>query len=473
MKKSEKESNHENANDLVSSFTSNLANYFGAAANGTDGVNPKTTLNSKESVVMKYNPNVEALEEEERLVLRSKAIEEANAVLGTHEYVRDHYLENFNLLSVVTSPKLWDSHAFSNHHSTSITAGAGGVSGEHSTKTTASTSSTSVSESIFDTVNAMSESISKEIESLNTTLYAYSKIYLGGGIGDYYLNGSDTTSPVSGNIYDLETYLLGDSSHNSTFTTTSAKVMAILPQLENVDLTPVEAYLRKSGHLLEQFESYQDEQESKKDSTTTHPQQEDANHTNGHDRESDLYDPIQNIPEIFFSPNFDLTDSKTFESLLLFQNDNEHMESNSQRSTSLDVSEWQIPKTTTLAQHLDNIELALLHQVRSKSESFFRETNRFSYLKSLVADSVQEVISLRKELDFIRDKNVISTELVPIMDRQRNDAHVLSFVLEEILKVVQVKSSVGGLIAKGDYLGAVHAIQLGRKLLNGKQMERF
>ena len=460
MKKSEKESNHENSNDLVSSL-SNLANYFGAAANDTDAaVHSKTTLNTKESVEMKYNPNVEALKEDERLVLRSKAIEEANAVLGTHEYVRDHYLENFNLLGVVTSPKLWDSHAFSNHPST---ASGGGVSGEHPTKSTASTSS-SVSESIFDTVNAMSESISKEIESLNTTLYAYSKTYLGGGVGDYYLNGSDTTSPVSGNIYDLETYLLGDSIHNTTFTTTSAKVMAILPQLENVDLTPVEAYLRKSGHLLEQFESYQDEQESKNDTTTTTH----ANHTNNHDRESDLYDPIQNVPEIFFSPNFDLTDSKTFESLLLFQNNNEHIESNSQRSTSLDISEWQIPKTTTLAQHLDNIELALLHQVRSKSDSFFRETNRFSYLKSLVADSVQEVISLRKELDFIRDKSVISTEHVPIMDRQRNDAHVLSCALEEILKVVQVKSSVGGLIAKGDYLGAVHAIQLGRKLLNGK-----
>jgi vacuolar protein sorting-associated protein 54 len=455
MRGNEKESK-ESVDDLVSSFTSNLASYFGGnvSANGTS---------TKEVIPLKYNPNVDALEEDQRSVLRSKAIEEANAVLGTHEYVRDQYLENFNLLGVVTSPKLWDSNTLSYHQSNGSARASGG--GESHVNN--SYNAPSVSESIFDTVNAMSESISKEIESLNTTLYAYSKTYLG---GDYYPSSSNsnnndisssTNAHVSGNIYDLETYL-GDSIHNATITTSSANVMAILPQLENIDLTPIEAYLRKSGHLLEHFETYQEEDvSSRKDS-----QQRDINiHSKLH-----LHDPIQDVPEIFFNPYFDLTDSKTFESLLLLHNTDDLDQSSPQRlkSTTVDISEWQIPKTTTLTQHLDNIELELLNQVRSKSESFFRETNRFSYLKSLVADSVQEVIALRQELDLIRDKSVVSTELVPIMDRQRNDAHVLSHILEEILKVVEVKSSVGGLIAKGDYLSAVHAIQLGRKLLNGK-----
>lgn len=43
----------------------------------------------------------------------------------------------------------------------------------------------------------------------------------------------------------------------------------------------------------------------------------------------------------------------------------------------------------------------------------------------------------------------------------------LEGILEEILDVVEVKGSVAGLIAAGDYLGAVEAIYMARTLLNG------
>jgi len=232
----------------------------------------------------------------------------------------------------------------------------------------------------------------------------------------------------------------------------------------------------------------------------------------GENGEEPEEDPTSSVPEIFFNPQFDLTDVKTFESLLVFDVDDdeeegrkEHHESennnnniaespNTGNNTSNDAtttnqhhpdnrnkrqpqrqqqpqptpSPVRIPKPPAkLTQDLDTIELALLNQVRSKSDSFFRETNRFSYLKSLVAESVEQVQSLRSYLRVIRERSIDSVELIPIMDRKRSDMMALENILEEIMDVVEVKGSVAGLIAAGDYLGAVEAIYMARTLLNG------
>ena len=88
-----------------------------------------------------------------------------------------------------------------------------------------------------------------------------------------------------------------------------------------------------------------------------------------------------------------------------------------------------IPKPKKLTQYLDTVELSLLNQVCSKSDSFFRETNRFSYLKSLVADLVDEVKLLRAQLDQIHERNITEVELIPVMDKRRKDIKILGQVL--------------------------------------------
>lgn len=430
------------------SFTHSLASYLNNWNSHSSHGTSQTDANRSAT----FMSNVSRLNASEREMLQTKAKEEATAVLSTHEYLRDRYLDHFNLLGVVTSPRLFDSSSVHGTNTSSSISNTTSTNTSNITNTNSTLQQPSVASSsttaIFDTVNAMSESISKEIESLNSTLYAYSKAYLGEGF------------TLAGD-YDLETYL----SHDTTTTaaTTTATTTGIptsssfLHSLEALDLSNLQEYLTKCGSLVQVFD---------------HHQQQDVASTSYENTRStkSAHDSIttQTVPEIFFSPTFDLTDPTTFESLLLLQNNHKDENENVSSSSNERLSESHIQKTTTLSNYLDMIELELLQQVRSKSESFFRETNRFTYLKTLVADSVQEVMELRQELDHMRKHLVSTTELVPIMDRQRNDSIMLGVILGKIVDLVEIKASVGTKIAERDYLDAVQSIQVGRSLLQGE-----
>ena len=134
-------------------------------------------------------------------------------------------------------------------------------------------------------------------------------------------------------------------------------------------------------------------------------------------------------------------------------------------STPTDGNVITLRKPETFTSHLDDIELVLLDQVRSKSERFFRETNRFSELQSLVTTSVDEVRELRTELQSIRERCVTNVEVVPVMDDSRKDLRSISRVLEAVEDVINCKASIASLMGAGDHLGAVEAIRLARSLL--------
>ena len=133
------------------------------------------------------------------------------------------------------------------------------------------------------------------------------------------------------------------------------------------------------------------------------------------------------------------------------------------RPTAGNVITLRKPETFTL--HLDAVELALLDQVRSKSEKFFRETNRFSELQKLVTESVDEVKELRTEIHSLQERCVTNVELVPIMDNTRADLRAISRVLQGIEDVVNCKASIASLMSAGDHLGAIEALRVARALL--------
>ena len=252
---------------------------------------------------------------------------------------------------------------------------------------------------------------------------------------------------------------------------------------------------------------------------------------------------LQTVPEIFFSPYFDLTDPICFENLLVIsdeevarirekeaelhaladrkvkeaervaaldaekngsdivpiratvvgKNGNNLIPSSASDLSSKNVKESTssasppaslpsappvvdgnvitLRKPETFTSHLDAVELVLLDQVRSKSERFFRETNRFSELQHLVTGTVDEVRELRDELHSIRERCVTNVEIVPIMDDTRKDLRSISLVLEAVEDVVNCKASVASLMSVGDHLGAVEAIRLARSLLAGNLPE--
>ena len=397
------------------------------------------------------------------------------------EFAQGKSLENFNLLGVVTSPRMLDMNSSrhnnngsmrnitSDSHHLGSNAGGGGtpVANASSSSREATDSSTTATSSYTDPnfLSTMSTSISKEIESLNSTLYSYSRSYL----GQY---------PGEGPALDFQQELGYDD--------VPTRQLEELPkELVDLDLKGVEGYLRKTGALTMRFVSRDGESERVLVGDGDYDSIGQA--SKGEDREESVQkDQTSSVPDIFFSPNFDLTNPKTFESILVMDDDTiddvdddelEEMEGSNgalafHSKKSFDSAPLvRVEKLEKFTQYLDDIELALLNQVRSKSDSFFRETNRFSYLKSLVADSVEESQALQSQLALIRERAITDVEMVPILDKKRTDITVLGTVLDEILDVIEVKGSIAGLIAAGDYLGAVDAIQMARKLLNGESID--
>ena len=322
-------------------------------------------------------------------------------------------------------------------------------------------------------------------------------------------------------------------------------------EIESLDLTNVEEYLRRCGMLGMRFEDRgggflcgrerlrrwkrgevmdddAEEEDSLRDYVATT-----ANNvpiTNVHGEESNITNiskAIDEVPEIFFSPYFDLTDPICFEKLLVVSDEEvaeirakeaelhalaeqkvkeaeevakrdaengvvaprppprHHEDSTTDNLTNVanqsgasltkDAQRTKTPidgnvitlrKPETFTTHLDAIELALLDQVRSKSQSFFRETNRFSELQHLVTASVEEVRDLQTELSSLRERCVTNVELVPIMDDSRRDLRRISRVLEAVEDVVNCKASIASLMSVGDHLGAVETIRLARSLLD-------
>lgn len=241
---------------------------------------------------------------------------------------------------------------------------------------------------------------------------------------------------------------------------------------------------------------------------------------------------LKSVPEIFFSPYFDLTDPLCFESLLVMSDaevaqirekeaelhalaDLKVLEA--ERVAALDAQNafvasrglsWKeggarnvtpaysagalaptelssthrpsrddgnvitLCKPETLTSYLDAVELVLLDQVRSKSKRFFRETNRFSQLQQQVTSSVDEVRQLCNELQSIRDRCVSNVEVIPVMDDSCSNLLSISAVLEAVDDVSKSKSTIASLMGAGDHSGTVEKIRLARSLLADDSQQR-
>lgn len=480
--------------------------------NGSKNSHPNDSIAKENLIEENYNPNIKNYPISQRNISRQAAKDEAQNVISSLKDMQDHgdirrnghsqhykqmakrssiknsqsvsnekndrygqMLDNFNLLGVVTTPRILEQIAAgkANNDVMDYVHNVNGTGNDTSALSTGTESSISsfIDPSFFSSMSAMSNTLSKEIGSLNSTLYSYSKSYLGtmpysgnGAVEGFSVN---SLSSMSGNL-DFEAELsaiTANSSSGGVYPYVFGEDMLkgqipneeLPPEITDLDLSSVEAYLRKCGAVAERLNLSNIESNGSDDEKQDNAKNEQGKSV---EQEENELDPTKGVPEIFFSQYFDLTDPEAFSSLLVLQDtDDDELEND-------DIIKIQDP--TDFTQYLDSIELALLHQVRTKSSSFFRETNRFTHLKSLVASSVQDVQSLRHDLDQIRERSILDAEMVPLMDRRRKDTQMLKKVLDEIENVVEVKTSVGNLIQDGQYLEAVERINLARSLLNGE-----
>ena len=362
--------------------------------------------------------------------------------------VPHHELDGFNLLGVVANPRT----------TTTVVASASPARRLPHVSSTPLPGDQTAGSTIAESIHALESTISQvteQIDALNVVFDQWSRQYLG---TLYY---EDDTAAL------LE-YLPP--------TDVDGQLTELPPELAELTLHSVQKYLEQCGILSHQFRQRAREQETWLWHESISPDSElgdlEAN-------EEEFMKQLEaTIPPRFFQTYLDLTDSKTFEELLVASGDDgdeaqplppddedNNLQNLPEELTTPTREILRLPPPDTFTGLLDKVELALLQQVRSKSIAFFHETNRFGQLKEWIAGLVEEVRRVRQLLDSFTHKSVVAWELIPLLDKQRQDLVVLNTALESANEVIRCKGSIGGMLSANDDLGAAEQIQYGRMLL--------
>lgn len=237
------------------------------------------------------------------------------------------------------------------------------------------------------------------------------------------------------------------------------------PQLANLRLSEIQAYLDQSGDLADSLFNLGLE-------TTSLPAPIARVSVTGKASTSDTPE-LPEIPPVFSQTEFDLTNPEIFVDLLMQPKTSTDLTTNdstTKKSSSLyQPTQELVPlkEQDALAGHLDQVELALQEQVRLKAGAFFQETTRFRQLQSSVEELLEQVKTLRQSIQYILR---VHRQTKDISNHQRQDYEQLIDLLDVAMELVQTKASIGGLLSANDQFGAAQQIQYGRKLLQGSTL---
>ena len=415
------------------------------------------------------------------------ALQEAAAVLEA--IGGESHLDGFNLLGVIANPRgsmlalppssASTSSSFHGRYnqsqsSSGVAAGGGGGSTSsspvHHTTTGGGGSSSSdnnngmLSET-YHTLELTLSSVTEQVEALNMVLEDWSRQLL----EDSYPSYEDQPPDALLNELPLE--------------------------LQQLQLQSLQSYLEGSGEAAHSFDQrrrqrqrtrLQDDpdavghiERAKKSALPRRPSDQegrDSHHDNDDDGSAAIMAEVEReIPARFFHDAFDLTDPDTFRELLLLETTEQQglsdNNNNNNHTTSRNgpIQEWfPLPPQDTFGAFLDKVELALLQQVRSKSDAFFEESLRFAQLQEWIESLLTQVVDLQTVVQVLQRDLLNPLEVVPTADAHRSILHELLHVLEAAEDLLHCKGSVGGYLSAQDDLAAIDQIQYGRSLLHGR-----
>jgi len=387
----------------------------------------------------------------QNLTQREIAALEAQKVLDASES-----MDGFNLLGVVANPRGPHDPKRKPSSSTPSIQMAPTVSGENGS-------------GLEDTLHALESTLSQvteQIDAFNYVVDSWSRHYLG-------------------TLYDDESSLL---QYVPSTEMPEMQLTELPKELSSLTLGSVQTYLNETGVLANAFEErdrFHADRPEWHESVAPDSSIGDIVESN----EAEFMGSLEEmIPPLFFETYFNLTDLNTFEELLVSHVDEEE-ETAEKDETITDGSNLMknlpecmtvptkdilnLPPPESFTGFLDKVELALLQQVRSKSVAFFHETNRFGQLKEWISSLVEEVQRVRKLLGSVQDRSVVAWELIPLLDKQRQDLTVLNELLDSANEVIRCKSSISGLLSANDDFAAAEQIQYGRKLLQHEDLKKL
>ena len=272
---------------------------------------------------------------------------------------------------------------------------------------------------------------------------------------DTYYSFEKTLSSVTEQMEQWNLYLedfsrqLLEEDYGATEDTPLESQLTELPhELEQVDLRAIQEYLRESGEVARSFRQRVRVIPGTKDD----------------DASSRASSVEEEIPDLFFREDLDLSDPQTFAELF--------GEPEITDDTDGPVMDWfPLPPPDAFSPQLDQIELRLLQQVRNKSSSFFEESIRFAQLEEGIQSLLARVTNLQSTVGHVQTDLYDPLALIPQADDTRQELQRLLQLLDQTSELLRVKGSIAGYLSAQDDLAAIAQIQYGRQLLEGPMGE--
>ncbi|EGZ23595.1 hypothetical protein PHYSODRAFT_295925 [Phytophthora sojae] len=213
--------------------------------------------------------------------------------------------------------------------------------------------------------------------------------------------------------------------------------LAPFPGLADVSTRDFQPYLRQFGTNAAKYEENHVKPVNEQLSSSNVPSISVA--------DEDVAKCLEVVPNLFFRPDFDFTDSNTFEEVM-----------NMPSSSSLQEE---------LTTYLDRVEFTLLRQVSSRSNRFFEASADQEVMKQSIKVACDQVATLRKTMDRLRNLLADKTlDIVSLHRRQKRikELHDLVTMVEE---VKSAESAVEALVQCQDYTNALNLIESSQTIL--------
>jgi vacuolar protein sorting-associated protein 54 len=155
---------------------------------------------------------------------------------------------------------------------------------------------------------------------------------------------------------------------------------------------------------------------------------------------------FESIPKTFFDPDFSVEDMI--------------------RSTLESEAEGTITMQDDLCQHLDLVEVTLMNQIASKSDSFFEAMSNQEQLQLVVSESCTKVKALRDRIKSLQTAMVTNNLRLSQLSCRKQNTSQLHQKMRRTVAIMNTEKKVESLLSKLDYQGALNLIESAQHVLN-------
>lgn len=175
---------------------------------------------------------------------------------------------------------------------------------------------------------------------------------------------------------------------------------------------------------------------------------------------------LENVPSIFFEPNFQLENPRTFDAVCEGADIVGHSGPNPPTSTNSILQE-------KLSHYLDTVEVHLIQEISKRSAQFFEALSNLQALHQETLDCVSQIHSIRQNMKETQQQQCESGLKVVSLQRRRTNVGLLYNGIQMVKEIRSSQPMIQILLNQGDFFAALDLIDDAKSKLSGSEATEY